>query len=98
MKEKAKGFVMDVLCDALGGIIFAVGIACFVGPAQIAPGGVSGLSILVNYLTGLPVGTVNLGFNIPLLLLAWCFLGRVFTLRTLRSVFIQSVMIDLVSL
>ena len=89
---------MDVLCDALGGIIFAVGIACFVGPAQIAPGGVSGLSILVNYLTGLPVGTVNLGFNIPLLLLAWCFLGRVFTLRTLRSVFIQSVMIDLVSL
>ena len=52
----------------------------------------------VNFLTGLPVGTVNLAFNIPLLLLAWRFLGRVFTLKTLRSVFIQSVMIDLASL
>ncbi len=98
MKEKAKRFAVDVLYDTVGGLIFAVGIACFVSPAQIAPGGVSGLSILVNYLTDLPVGTVNLAFNIPLLLLAWFFLGRSFTLRTLRSVFIQSVMIDLVSL
>ena len=76
--------------------MFAIGLGCFVGPAQIAPGGVSGLSIIINYLTGLPVGSLNMGINIPLLLLAWRFLGRRFTLKTLRSVFIQSVMIDLV--
>ena len=98
MKQKAREFLLDVLYDGAGGAVFAIGLGCFVGPAQIAPGGVSGLSIIINYLTGLPVGSLNKGINIPLLLLAWRFLGRRFTLKTLRSVFIQSVMIDLVGL
>ena len=97
MKQKAREFLLDVLYDGAGGAVFAIGLGCFVGPAQIAPGGVSGLSIIINYLTGLPVGSLNMGINIPLLL-AWRFLGRRFTLKTLRSVFIQSVMIDLVGL
>ena len=91
MGEKGKEFLLDVLYDIAGGIVFAVGLGCFVGPAQIAPGGVSGLAILANHLFGLPVGTVNLGINIPLLLLAWRFLGRRFTLKTLRSVDRKSV-------
>ena len=98
MKQKAREFLLDVLYDAVGGVVFAVGLGCFVGPAQIAPGGVSGLSIIVNYLTGLPVGSLNMAINVPLLLLAWRFLGRRFTLKTLRSVFVQSVMIDLAGL
>lgn len=98
MKQKAREFLLDVLYDGAGGAVFAIGLGCFVGPAQIAPGGVSGLSIIINYLTGLPAGSLNMGINIPLLLLAWRFLGRRFTLKTLRSVFIQSVMIDLVGL
>ena len=98
MKQKAREFLLDVLYDGAGGAVFAIGLGCFVGPAQIPPGGVSGLSIIINYLTGLPVGSLNMGINIPLLLLAWRFLGRRFTLKTLRSVFIQSVMIDLVGL
>lgn len=98
MKQKAREFLLDVLYDAVGGVVFAVGLGCFVGPAQIAPGGVSGLSIIINYITGLPVGSLNMAINIPLLLLAWRFLGRRFTLKTLRSVFVQSVMIDLAGL
>lgn len=95
MKSKMNEFILDVLYDIAGGFVMAVAISCFVSPAQMVPGGISGLSILVNYLIGVPVGTMNMAFNIPLLLLAWRFLGRKFTLKTLRSVFIQSVMIDL---
>lgn len=98
MREKGKEFLLDILYDMAGGAVFAVGLGCFVGPAQIAPGGVSGLSIIINYLMDIPVGTMNLAINIPLLLLAWRFLGRRFTLKTLRSVFIQSLMIDLCAL
>lgn len=98
MKEKAKEFALDLLYTVAGAVILAVGVSCFVGPAQIAPGGVSGLSILVNFLTGLPVGAVNLAFNIPLILLAWKFLGRRFTLRTLVTVLIQSVLMDVITL
>ena len=98
MKEKAKEFVLDLLYTVAGAVILAVGVSCFVGPAQIAPGGVSGLSILVNFLTDLPVGAVNLAFNIPLILLAWKFLGQRFTLRTLVTVLIQSVLMDVITL
>jgi len=98
MKQKAREFLLDILYDAAGGAVFAIGLGCFVAPAQIAPGGVSGLSIIINYLTELPVGSLNMCINVPLLLLAWRFLGRRFTLKTLRSVFLQSVMIDLVGL
>ena len=98
MNQKTRDFLLDTLYDMAGGVVFAVGLGCFVGPAQIAPGGVSGLSVIINYLTGLPVGAVNMCLNIPLLLLAFRFLGRRFTVKTLWSVFLQSVMIDLVGL
>ena len=95
ISKAVKTFCVDAAYDAAGGFVFALGLSCFVRPAQIAPGGVSGMSIIVNYLTGLPVGILNMAINIPLLLLAWKFLGRRFTLKTLKSVFIQSLMIDL---
>ena len=98
MNQKARDFLLDTLYDMAGGAVFAVGLGCFVGPARIAPGGVSGLSVIINHLTGLPVGTLNMGFNIPLLLLAWFFLGQRFTVKTLWSVFLQSMMIDLAGL
>ncbi len=41
---------------------------------------------------------MNLAFNIPLILLAWKFLGRRFTLRTLVTVLIQSVLMDVITL
>ena len=101
MKKATAGaagrFFVDTLFDGAGGLIFALGLSCFVRPAQIAPGGVSGMSVIINHLTGLPVGTLNMAINIPLLLLAWRFLGHRFTLKTLRSVFVQSLMIDLVA-
>lgn len=98
MNQKTRDILLDTLYDMAGGAVFAVGLGCFVAPAQIAPGGVSGLSVIINHLTGLPVGTLNLCFNIPLLLLAWFLLGRRFTVKTLWSVFLQSMMIDLAGL
>lgn len=98
MNQKAREILLDTLYDLAGGAVFAVGLGCFAGPAMIAPGGVSGLSVIINHLTGLPVGALNMSFNIPLLLLAWFFLGRRFTVKTLWAVFLQSVMIDLAGL
>lgn len=98
MNQKTRDILLDTLYDLAGGAVFAVGLGCFVGPAMIAPGGVSGLSVIVGHLTGLPVGTLNMTFNVPLLLLAWFFLGRRFTVKTLWAVLLQSVMIDLAGL
>ena len=85
----------DLLCDVFCGILNGVSVAVFTAPNHIAPGGVTGLATIINYLTGMPIGTVSMVINIPLLFISFKLLGRVFTLRTLKSTLILSVMIDI---
>ena len=95
--NQLKKFSIDVIYDVISALSFSVGLSCFTAPAQIAPGGVSGLAVLVNYLTGAQLGTVILLINIPLLMLAWKFLGKPFTLKTLKTVAIQTVLLNLLT-
>ena len=99
MKQKynAKTFAIDVLYDIVGNVIFSIGLSSFAAPKEIAPGGVSGIAVIVNDLTGVPLGTITMCINIPLILLAWKFLGREFTLKTLKSVFFMSVILNYVA-
>lgn len=89
-----KRLPLDLLADLVGGFIFALGLNCFANPNGIAPGGVSGVAVILNHLFGLPLGATIFAINIPLLLLAWRFLGKEFTFLTLKTTFIQSVVID----
>jgi len=79
---------------ALGSAMLAWAFNLFFVPNEIAPGGVSGLAQLVNALSGLPIGALNMAFNIPLLIVGWRVRGRAFILRTLFSVVIVSAFID----
>lgn len=89
--------VVLALLDIFGCALFAIAIHVFVAPNQIAPGGVSGLAVVLNYLTGISIGTWSFLLNIPLLLLALCFLGKRFTLKTLVSVAVLSFLLDYVA-
>ena len=91
-----KNFIKDVLNDVAGSFALSVGIYCFAEKVNIAPGGVSGIAIMIKYLTGLPVGILTLIMNIPLLVIAYKFMGRTFTLRTLRTVILNTIILDAV--
>lgn len=91
-----KNFVLDVGADMIGSLIFAAGLICFMESANIAPGGTSSVALLINYVSGLPIGMLNLAVNIPLLILALLYLGRTFALKTIKSVFINTIMMDFV--
>lgn len=85
----------DVLYDLVGSLLMATAIKVFSAPNQIAPGGVTGIATMINYLFGLPIGTLSFFFNIPLLLIAYKKLGKGFTLRTLQTILIYTVSVDL---
>lgn len=89
-----KRFSMDILYDIVGCGLLAIGVTCFSSPNNIAPGGVTGLSIIGNYLFGIPISVFTFSLNIPLLILAWRFLGRGFTLKTLKSVIILTILLE----
>ena len=46
------------------------------GARNFAPGGLSGLALLGNYLWGFPIGITTLVLNVPLVLLGFRFVGR----------------------
>lgn len=87
----------DYLWIILGSIITAATINIFLVPYKIAPGGVTGIATIIYYLTGerFPVGTIMLILNIPLFIFGMKYIGGRFTVRTLFSTILLSVIIDL---
>lgn len=90
------GGLVDWIYDILGAMLHAVGVWCFIEPCMIAPGGASGIALLLNHLTGLPVGTLTLFINIPLLISSYFLLDRKMTWRTIRTVIWVTICLDYV--
>jgi uncharacterized membrane-anchored protein YitT (DUF2179 family) len=86
----------DFVLITLGALLQAVGLRLFLVPAQLASGGVSGLSQIANAYTGWPIGLMVFAGNVPLFLLGWRFLGGPrFALRTAYAVAAFSLLTDL---
>lgn len=98
LKDSAKELIMGVPNDILGGILFGISVNMFTAPNQMAPGGVTGLATLINYLFGVPIGTMAFLINVPLLIIAFKCLGFHFSIKTLKSSAIVSFMVDIVGL
>ena len=78
----------------IGSILIALGYVLFITPYRIVPGGVYGISIIIHYLFGTPVGLTALAFNIPITLLAAKVLGPRYGAKTVTGFILTSVLID----
>ena len=86
----------DYVLIALGALIQAISLRIFFVPANLASGGVSGISQLINHFTGWPIGLMVLIGNIPLFILGWRFLGgHRFAMRTALAIVTYSLFTDL---
>ena len=79
-----------------GAHLYAAGIVCFLNPADIAPGGASGISIILNHLFGLPIGTVSILINLPILYAGYRKLNRNIIVKTSVALILTSLLIDVV--
>lgn len=82
----------------IGCILYSIGVNSFAVPNSIAQSGVTGIAVILNHLFSVPVGTVNLLLNIPLLILMWIFLGKKLVARTLWVTVLLSAALDLVAM
>lgn len=89
--RNAKDGVQIVLGCVLGALAYPL----FLVPNNIAPGGVTGLATILNYLSGWPVGITSLVMNIPIFVFGYRFMGKHFVGRTLAATFLFSLLIDL---
>ncbi|WP_452228181.1 MULTISPECIES: YitT family protein [unclassified Lacinutrix] len=81
----------------LGSFVLAIAYVIFIIPHNIVPGGILGLSIVINKLTGMSIGLVALLINIPLLLWGTKVLGRKTGIKTAFSMVSVSFYIDVFS-
>ena len=91
-----KILILDLLYDIAGSILYAAGIYTFAGNADFAPGGVTGLALILNYVSGLPVGTLTLLFNIPLVLISYKTVRKRLILKSAKTMVIASLFLDAV--
>lgn len=92
--QQIKKIVPEYLGLAFGATMMSVSLILFLVPAKIAPGGVSGLAMVLHHHWGLPVGMMMLVFNIPLFLLGLKVLGKRFGPRTAFAFTIVSLTYD----
>ena len=95
-ETKTGKLLWDFLYNIAGSILYAAGIYTFAGNAGFAPGGVSGLALIMDYLWGLPVGTVTLLLNIPLVIISYRAVGKRLLVKSAVTMVISSLFLDLV--
>ncbi len=78
----------------VGAFILAAGFVLFITPYKIVPGGVYGISIVLHYLFGTPVGLMALAFDIPLTIIGIKVLGPRFGAKTVVGFVFTAIFVD----
>lgn len=78
-----------------GSLIYALGYAFILYPNSLITGGITGVSTIINFALGYPVGIVMIILNIPIFILGFRKLGLKFMLDSMSSMLLISVLIDI---
>ena len=93
-RSKFAAYAQMVVGCLIGGAAYPL----FLVPGKIAPGGLTGVATILNHLFNLPVGMTSLIMNIPLFILGYRAMGRVFVFRSFVATILFSVAIDAIQL
>ncbi|HBI94394.1 MAG TPA: hypothetical protein DDY58_19290 [Terrisporobacter glycolicus] len=85
-KISFKEFLYETFLLIVGCLLIALSFVLFFDPHSIAPGGLTGLAVIINYLFNIPLWFVNLIFNVPLFILAYKVLTKRECLKTLLGI------------
>ena len=96
-KTRWKETGLDILTDITASILIAVGVYNFALNANFPVAGFSGVAIIMYHLFGIPVGVGTIILNIPVTIFCYKFLGRMFLLKSLKTMIISSVFMDYVA-
>ena len=94
----AKTLVIDYIILIFGAMIYAMSVVIFTSPNNIAPGGLTGISTMLNFLFSFPIGITIFVLNIPLFIWGAIENGISFLTKTITGTAVVSVFIDVFAL
>lgn len=89
-----KKIVRNSLYIAIGTFLYAAGISLFLDPNNLAPGGLIGISVILNRVVHIRTGTLYFILNIPIVILGIWKFGAKFMASTAVVVVLNSLLTD----
>lgn len=89
--------VVDYAVMLAGAVVYAISVVVFTAPNDIAPGGLTGVATMLNYMFGLPIGVLVLLMNVPLFVWGAVENGISFLTKTIIGTIFTSVFIDVLT-
>ena len=89
---------LNLLLILVGNIIYTFSVKLFLLPAQLMSCGTTGIGLVVNHLTNIPLSTFLLVFNIAMLCIGWWILGRQFAMTTIFSSLFYPIFLEFLNL
>lgn len=96
-KKSNKRRVFEYLLMTVSCFCYAAAISLFLDPNNLAPGGVTGISIILNRLFSISTGLLYLLLNIPILIVGTWKFGFRFILSTIYCILLVSFFTDLLA-
>lgn len=94
-RKRTEELAKDLLFFLAGSLVYSVSVKMFTAPNHIASGGVTGVSIVLNYLFGTPIGTMAFIINIPIFIWAIIEIGYKLVAKTFVATLLSSLAIDM---
>ena len=96
-KKTLKRRLIDYIVITAAAFFYSAAVSLFLDPNSLAPGGVTGISIILNRITGVETGTWVLIINIPILAVGTWKFGWRFILSTMYCTALVSGFINLLA-
>lgn len=93
-----KTLILDYIIIIFGAMIYATSVVIFTSPNNIAPGGLTGISTMLNFLFSFPIGITIFVLNIPLFIWGAIENGIAFLTKTITGTALVSIFIDVFAL
>jgi len=90
-KLTKRKILQRILLITIGAILMSVGLEIFLVPNNVIDGGITGISIMLSYLTGWKLGIFLFILNIPFFFLGYKQIGKTFAFSTLYGIIILSI-------
>ncbi|MGI6177420.1 MAG: YitT family protein [Eubacterium sp.] len=94
-KKTAGTLAVDIIVDIIGGIFIAAGAYNFAAAANFPLTGFTGIALIINKLTGAPIGVVSMLLNIPVIIATYKIIGKDYLFASIRSLVITSLIMDI---
>ena len=97
LQKSRKNQALSLLLVLLGNLLYSLSVKLFLLPANLMSCGTTGIALVVNHLTDIPISGFIFVFNVIMLLLGWTVLGRQFAMTTILSSLFYPISLELLN-